>query len=134
MELSIRPVCLHILYAPRTKYNTIIKENKYYSIQWQIVVDCSTTGINLKQERDTRYIFCLFNLLGSLLSFFSIFVFVPTCIPCPSERNAIAFQKRWLKIELSRRAVSPTDRRMTAYLKFKGDLQAIVKLETGKVT
>jgi len=23
---------------------------------------------------------------------------------------------------------------MTAYLKFKGDLQAIVKLETGKVT
>lgn len=108
----------------------IIKENKYYSIQWQSIdVDCSTIGVNSKQE-DTRFFFSICSF--SLLSFFNLYF--PTYIPCLSKRNTIVFQKQCLKIELSGHAVSLTDRRMTTYLKFKGDLQAIVKLETGKVT
>lgn len=110
----------------------IIKENKYFSLAQLMEVDCSI-GINLKQERDTRY-FLFVNLLESFLSFFQPLFLFQQYIPCPSKRNAIAFQKRRRKIELSRRGVSSADRRMTAYLKFKGDLQAIVKLETGKVT
>lgn len=110
----------------------ILKENKYYSMAQSMEVDCSI-GINLKQERDTRYFFVRqFARIAFIV--FSTFVFVPTYIPRSSKRNAIAFQKRCRKIELSRRGVSSADRRMTAYLKFKGDLQAIVKLETGKVT
>lgn len=49
-------------------------------------------------------------------------------------QKTIAFQKQRLKIKLIQYCVNSANSRAIVHLKFKGDLQAIVKLGTGKIT